>query len=184
MLFQSFKSFRKRFEGNLIYRKAWPEQLRREGKEEIGLVGATLCGCPSDSNDSLGEDCLDDFLEAFAHFAVVGERLDEAGLAGEPGGEAGGDELAGVDQQPSADAFLQAMLAEISHFAAEADDLSGEFFRHAAFMFDDAGFDRPPMDSRIRWRRNVGACSVLNLSTRIDSRDYRKSPTENLRALR
>ena len=34
------------------------------------------------------------------------------------------------------------MLAEISHFAAEPDDLSGEIFGNTAFMFDHAGFDR------------------------------------------
>ena len=151
MLFQSFKSFDpfKSFsddDADTNKFAAMHGLSNFEGKAKRKLdLWVTLCGCPSDSNDSLGEDRLDDFLEAFAHFAVVGERLDEAGLAGETGSDAGGDELAGVDQQPGADAFLQAMLAEISHFGGEADDLSGEFFRYAGFMFDDAGFNQ------LRW---------------------------------
>src|SRR5579885_1541827 len=90
---------------------------------------------------SLLKDRGDDFFDAALHFGVVGERPDDAHLAGAAGGDALGDQLAGVDQQPGADPFAEAVLTQVADLFAQLRQLQRRRRVDARLLLDDLRLD-------------------------------------------
>ena len=82
-------------------------------------------------------------MDAALHVPVVGQRPDHRHLAGPPRRDAAGDELAGVDEQPRADALGQAVLLQVAHLLAQLGQRLGHLPRHPRLVLHDPGLHLP-----------------------------------------